>query len=222
MSQRTISVVIGKPGAGKTYRLKKTMLPAMPHPMFILDLQGEFDQGIIYTGENHHVRHPVRQMLDLMETEKPGIVRGYNTHIIRPHPATDFDTGLQQLADLLKIADSAKWPGTFVVDEADLYSTAGSAISPIKNMVFRGRHAHQHLIFTAKRTTTISKNILDAAHGIVCFRQTQKEDLNRLNRSFSAENRPAELGQYEYVVLGDDPKRLPFYDALIQQPEYQS
>lgn len=214
--KRTISVVLGKPGAGKSWRLKKTIIPAMPKPVFVVDMQSEFQQGVIYTGEGHELRHPVVQMLELM---REGAVNEYGTQVIRPHPATDYNTAVRQLADFLRVADSAGWPGTYIIDEADLFGSAGSAIDPIKNMVFRGRHASQHMVFTAKKTTTISKNILAAAHCVVCFKQTMDEDLKRLNKSFSAENRPAKLGEFEYIVLGDAVQKVPFAESLKQNPK---
>jgi hypothetical protein len=76
------------------------------------------------------------------------------------------------------------------------------------------------LIFTAKRTTTISKNVLAASHCVISFQQRMGADVDRLERMYSAGDAVRDLGRYEFVMLGSQGDAMPYHDALSSHEKY--
>jgi len=195
--------------------MRESILPEMPAPIFLVDTQREFDRGVIYDGSGHRSRHPVAQFLDLYPKASQ-----YREHVIRPHEQATYETALSQCVDFFRVLDGAGISGTVVIDEADLFSSASGTVEPIRNMVFRGRHYAQHLIFTAKRTTTISKNVLSASHCVISFQQRMGADVKRLDQMYSVGAKVQDLGTHEFVVAGDRVEEMPFHETLSSEPEH--
>lgn len=205
---RLITSVVGQTGSGKTTLIKERVLPDLPEPVFILDPMHEYSagrDGILYTGDLEGCqRNPAREFVRLVQTGNSKVLQA-GRHVFRPRKMDPDISDVQevltgQAEDILGVLDRAGQSGTIVIDETDLFSNATRALDPIENMVMRGRHASQNLVFSYRRPSRVSKSITSESHVAVCF-HLRENDAVRF-RDLGEADRITSLGQYEYVALG--------------------
>jgi hypothetical protein len=220
---RSITTVLGKTRSGKSEfitgkdgHVQKPLVREMPKPVYLLDPMHEFScrDFVIYDGEGRSDGHPVLQMLEML---KRGDTTQFDYHVVRPYEDASMETKMAQCRDFFRAIDGGSMNGTIVVDEMHLFGNARQAIKPIQNMVLMGGHSGQHLIFTAKRPTLISKTILAESNCVICFRQNKQKDVDRIEEDYDNQmdrvNAIRELPKYKYVALGE-PSRLPYSNVL--------
>lgn len=220
---RFICLVIGGTGAGKTELLtgkdghvSPAILDKCPRPIYAIDPMSEIpsgNHGVIYDGElDPQGRHPAR---GFQRAVSERLTTHKDRHIFR-FPSRRHSLTVAQAIDVLRIIDSAGLPGTIYIEEADLYSDAKDDPEPVENMIFRGRHARQSLIFSARRPARISKDMLSQAlqHVVILFQTVYSSDSSRFSRLFKNVKDLSDLPQYEYVVGGQRADTVPFSSIL--------
>lgn len=190
----------------------------MPRPHMILDTQHEFENGMIYRGKSKGCGgNPVREWVQLMEEGRPAVLKA-GAHIIRP-TRMRADVREAQYMDFLNVVNEAGFSGTVVLDESDLYCPNGNAVRPVRDMIYRGRHFNQSLVFSCKRLATIDKAIINNAHCVVSFRQQVDVDIRRFKYMFDNGEIVANLdaSRHEYAVFGQRFREVPYFENLAPQ-----
>lgn len=186
MTEKKITIVIGKRGSGKSYLVKKMI--ADEKKLFIWDLMSEYEQGVIFEQETltkmcqfwqDHYRRPHRI-----------IYRPLN-----PKAEMDFIAGcIYSLGDI-----------TFVVEEIDAICSTFDMPEVFHAIVQRGRHKNITLIGVTPAPYGIHRNLTRQAKEIYVFNTNEPRDIQYLSNllGVAIADKIQNLNQYEYVLWQD-------------------
>ena len=227
---RFMALVIGGTGAGKTELItgkdgyvSPAILDKCRAPIYVIDPMNEIPpgpDGVLYTGELDPTGegHPGRAFRRCLSEN---ITTDRRRHVFH-FPTRSHAVSIEQGIDVLRILDGAQLPGTIYLEETDLFSSASTDAEPLENMIFRGRHARQSLIFSARRPARISKDILSQClqHIVIMFRTVFQTDADRFSAVAPPETEISNLPDYRYVTGGQRAQTVPFASILdpYQEP----
>lgn len=206
---RTVTVVLGQTGSGKSYCVKQSILPAVSPPVFVLDPDHEYDahhdapvmgeRGAIYEeGDPWEGGNPVRGMLTCLRER---LTTDADIHVVRPS-LEDHRRQHAQGIDFARAVSQLRTSCTVIVDEAQIWSDAREFEGPFRNLILRGRKHGQSLIFCTQRSVNISKNAVSQSHAVISFYQHHDADVKRLGDIFANPGRLRDLAPRECLIGG--------------------
>lgn len=193
---RFIVGVFGKAGSGKSH-LIQSLMNDLPRPVFVLDTQNEFDEGLQF--------EEAGVLLDyLVQGQK----NASGIYVLKATADEDFDLFFRILA-------TGQDPATLVIDEADLFCTPYNINEDFNRIIKYGRHWNQHILYAARRPAEVNRNLTAQSDCLISFKQTEPRDVAALKKSFSGAEDLADLDEtkFEYMILGRS-DHLPFAKKL--------
>ena len=175
--------VLGKKGSGKSYFVK-SILNNFPQPVFVLDSLDEYTPGVIFN--SGYI------FLEYLKMQKPNISGVY---ILRPENDNDVKMFFETIFSIGNC--------TTVIEETSIYCNPYKIDENFKKILNYGRHKSINLIAIARRASEIHRDITAQSDCIVSFKQTESRDISILESVDEKAKRLNELGQYEYLILGD-------------------
>lgn len=185
MTDRFIVGFFGKAGSGKSFKIQQ-ILDYFPKPVFILDTQNEFDEGLQF---------------DDAEVLRVFLVEGYanasGIYVLNSTTDQDFDK-------FFRILSAGQFPATIVIDEADLFCTPYNINDDLNRIIKYGRHWSQNIVYAARRPAEVNRNLTAQSDCLVSFKQTEPRDIASLKRSYAQADELSDLDEtkYEFMILG--------------------
>lgn len=189
--QNLIITILGKKGSGKSFLTKK-LLPRFPKPVFVLDSQDEYKNGVIF-----------QSYIDLRDYLVKRKINRSGIYVLRP----ESDDDVSSFFTLVYRLGSC----SVIIEEASLYCNPYRIDDGFKKIMNYGRHRQINLIAIARRGSELHRDITAQSDFIISFRQTEKRDLAILDTVDEKANQLNQLGQYKYIVLGDPPENNQIY-----------
>ena len=196
MTDRFIVGFFGKAGSGKSFKIQQ-VLDYFPRPVFILDTQNEFDEGLQF---------------DDAEVLQAYLIEGHpnasGIYVLNATTDEDFDR-------FFLILSTGQFPATVVIDEADLFCTPYNINGDLSRIIKYGRHWEQNIVYAARRPAEVNRNLTAQSDCLVSFKQTEPRDIASLKQSYVEAEKLSDLDEtkYEYMVLGRC-EHLPFGTIL--------
>ncbi len=189
MSEKKISLIFGKRGAGKSY-LAADQLSRFDR-VVIFDTLGEYKQGVIFDSAG-----------DLARFWKT-CYRGKFRLIYRPtRPAEEFDA----IAKLVwECGDLC-----FLVEEIDCFGSTQKIPEHFANIIQRGRHKNITLIGVTQRPYGIHRLLTSQAKEICVFNTNEPRDREYLRLLLGQEidGKLDQLKEYEFIRWEDSAETM--------------
>ena len=186
MTEKKITIVIGKRGSGKSYLVKKMI--AKEKNLFVWDLMSEYEQGVIFEQET-----------------QAEMIEWWRSHYRRPHRIVYRP--LNPNAEIEFIANCIYSLGnvTFVVEEIDSVCTTFDMPVAFHSIIQRGRHKNITLIGVTPAPFGIHRNLTRQAKEIYIFNTNEPRDVQYLTNLLGSAiaDKIQSLNQYEYVLWQD-------------------
>lgn len=182
MTEKKITLILGKRGTGKSYLAAKLILSE--RRLLIYDTLSEYEAGVIFNTEQAEQfkefwRHVYRRNFRL---------------VYRPlNPEAEID----EIAELV----FALGDMTFLVEEVDCYCTSYQISDAFAHIIQRGRHKNISLIGVTQRPFGIHRLLTSQAKEIYIFGTNEPRDRDYLKLLLGEqiEAKLDQLQQYEYV-----------------------
>lgn len=212
MSQRSIVTILGKTGSGKSTLIFKTLVPALPAPVFVLDTMNDVPYGL------HFGSCP-----ELIEFVVDGRKNGSGVYVLNSESDSDSEM-------FFRMSYSMGARHTIVVDEVDKFAGTRSMDEYLNRIIRYGRRREISCIFAARRPSEISPTIRAQSDLLVSFVQTEPVDIKAMRERSELADKLPELKTYretgkpsEYIVMGDGFYIEPYssilvYDSISQKP----
>lgn len=182
--QNEIITVLGKKGHGKTTLIKNRLIPRYDKPIFILDSNGEYSQGLIFRDSKDFHLYLIQ-----------GKTNPCGVYILRPKYPEDSE-------NFFKIA-YAIGNLTLIIDEVDKYCSPHYISPEFRAIINYGRHSAINVIAAARRAARVNSDLLSQSDYLVSFRQTGKNDLDAFRKIYDGIDGVITLNRYKYLIFGD-------------------
>lgn len=202
--ERILTQVAGISGMGKSYLVKKKLIPAIweHQPIVIFDKMGE------YAGKNAKDSDKKWKSYGsifsfLAEIEKNGALSGVN--VIECTTLTDYDHGIRFIA-------SAELPVCIVLDEAHFIfdePTLKNLSQTIKNIARFGRHKNMSLVLISQRIMDVPPDVRSQFEGLISFKQAEKGDIDSLkSKGWQGVEKILDFDRREFEIFGVIPQQI--------------
>jgi hypothetical protein len=175
MKHRTIKLVLGKTGSGKSSFVKKELIRNIER-LIIIDALSEYENGIIFTNVDTLIEYILDNKINQHDNFK---------FICRFTDDKDIELLFLLVFELSNL--------TLLVEECEIYVSPNSKSSNFLKLVRYGRHKNISIIGVARRSTELSLTFRSQTDTIFSFKQTDKNDLVKME----------ELGLYDLDKLED-------------------
>ena len=194
MSEKKVTLVIGKRGSGKSYLVKKLIGGETPKErLLVYDPQSEYSEGVCFDRDSYG------QLLEFWWR-----VRQTGFRIVyRPiDPAGEID-------DIAKLV-FALGNMTFVVEEVEAYCNTFNINQNFAAILQRGRHRNIELIGVTQRPFGIHRLLTSQAKEVYVFNTNEPRDRQYLRDllGFEVGAKLDILKQFEYVKWEDGSDKL--------------
>jgi len=191
MTEKKVTIIIGKRGTGKSYLCRQ--LIAGEKRLFIYDVMGEYDEGVVFD----------RDTLDKLALHWRVFYRQEFRIVYRP---IEDDAEMQMIAELIYALGDV----TFVVEEVDTVAETWKIPLMFRYILRRGRHRNIKLIGVTPSPFGIHRDLTRQAKEIYVFDTREPRDREYLRHLISSdiEAKLDQLKQYEYVKWTDDSDEL--------------
>lgn len=187
MSERKVTLIIGKRGSGKSY-LARHLLQSEPRSV-VFDTMGEYTEGVMFGPENFP---------DLLLFWKHVYRKPYRI-IYRP---------IDPEAEIGRIAENVFTVGnvTLLVEEVDCFVSPYKIDPGMAHIIQRGRHNNISLIGVTQRPFGIHRLLSSQAKKIMVFNTNEPRDREYLRMLLGQEieGKLDQLKQYEFVEWSDE------------------
>ena len=180
--KRTIKLIIGQTGTGKTWYVLHTILPNEKR-LIIIDIHHE------YTYDNAFYAYSLEELYDFVLNNK-------DFHIVVRF--TSFFE-LEYLWRLIYAIGNL----TLVCEEIGSYIDAEKKDTSFNRLIFFGRHAGISIVGVAQRPILLSTSLRSQFNTIICFKQTFQNDLDKLEEiGFNREElKNLSVGEYREISI---------------------
>jgi hypothetical protein len=175
MKHRTIKLVLGKTGSGKSSFVKKELIRNIER-LIIIDALSEYENGIIFYDVDTLIEYILDNQVNQHDNFK---------YICRFTDDKDIELLFLLVFELSNL--------TLLVEECEIYVSPNSKSSNFLKLVRYGRHKNISIIGVARRSTELSLTFRSQTDTIFSFKQTDKNDLVKME----------ELGLYDLDKLED-------------------
>jgi hypothetical protein len=159
MKHRTIKLVLGKTGSGKSSFVKKELIRNIER-LIIIDALSEYENGIIFTNVDTLIEYIIDNKINQHDNFK---------FICRFTDDKDIELLFLLVFELSNL--------TLLVEECEIYVSPNSKSSNFLKLVRYGRHKNISIIGVARRSTELSLTFRSQTDTIFSFKQTDKNDL---------------------------------------------
>ncbi len=185
MTQKKITIAIGKTGSGKSYLVKK--LIEKKKRLLVYDTMCEYKYGVVFEDRRKFIEfwrriyiHPYRL-----------IYRPLND------PASEID----EIAEAVYLLGDT----CFVLEEVTAYCSEHQISDQLAHIIQRGRHKNIELIATTQRPYGLHRLLTSQAKEIYVFNTNEPRDRQYLNALLGSdiEAKLDSLKQFEYIKWQD-------------------
>jgi len=189
MTERKITLVLGKRGSGKSYLARK-LTDDCPR-LVVYDTMREYDQGMIF-----------EDFGEIARFWRANYRRNFRL-VYRP---TDHEGDFRQIANLCWLCGRL----TFLVEEIDLFSNPHTIDPAFRNIINRGRHQEISLVGIVQRPFGIHRSLTSQAKEVYCFNTNEPRDREYLRGLLGSEIEAAVDGleQYQYALWRDGSDKI--------------
>jgi DNA helicase HerA-like ATPase len=166
MNQRKIEIIFGRTGSGKTTLVKKKISEI--DRLIIIDALNEYTDGLIF----YRIKDFAQYFLDNPNLKTFKIILRFHN--------MDLNTDNEEIFD--KLFDIIFHIGnlTLIIEEAEIYISAGNRKSVFNNLVKYGRHKNISIIAVARRVTELSNELKSQMNTCYSSKQVLTKDIQYL------------------------------------------
>ncbi|MBA7495392.1 hypothetical protein ES702_05974 [subsurface metagenome] len=185
MSEKKVSLILGKRGSGKSYLVKK-ILQKNKH-FVVFDTLGEYTDGVTF-----------QELPKLLEFWEKFIDKNFRLIYQPLRPKEEFE-------DICRLV-WACGDLTFVVEEIDTFCGSFDLPEHFAHIIQRGRHKDITLIGISQRPYGINRLLSSQAKEMCIFNTTEPRDLDYLKNYIEqgGVEQLKNLKEYQYLKWKDD------------------
>lgn len=161
--KRSIKLIFGKTGTGKSLFTKRVLLPVLDRSI-IIDAMLEYENGIVFNSLNDLLDYCIDN--DINEESEFCFVCRFTSD-------NEIEGLFEAVFELSNL--------TLVVEEAEIYISPYAKSNNFLKLVRYGRHKGISIIGIARRTSELSQSFRAQTDEIISFKQTDINDLKKMS-----------------------------------------